>query len=189
MRKNSELRAIARSQLQGSWLAAVLIMLVFCGIIFASGFVVIGPWIVGGPLTLGLISYFVKKAKGEPAELENLFDGFKLSFGPSVLLYLLQNIFIALWSLLFIIPGIVKSLSYSMAFFILRDNPGIEATDAITRSRKMMVGYKGKLFVLHLSFLGWGLLCILTLGIGLLWLCPYMYLSIAHFYEDLKEKN
>jgi len=188
MKKNRELRALARSQLHGNWLATVGMVLIYFILLGISGSVIVGPLILGGPLMLGFMGYFLIKARGKQAELENLFDGFKL-FGTSFVLYLLQGIFLSLWFCLLIIPGIVKSLSYSMAFFILRDNPQIKATEAITRSRKMMKGYKGKLFGLHLSFIGWGILCILSLGIGFLWLCPYVNLSIANFYEDLKKNQ
>jgi uncharacterized membrane protein len=185
MIENYELKAMARKQLQGSWLAAVGMSLVYFIVTGISSSVVIGSIVLGGPLTLGFIGYFIKKARGESVKLENLFDGFKL-FGTSFLLYLLEIIFIGLWSCLLVIPGIVKCFSYSMAFFILHDNPDIGAVEAITRSRKMMAGYKGKLFGLCLSFIGWALLCCLSLGIGFLWLCPYISLSMANFYEDLK---
>ncbi|MDR0495267.1 MAG: DUF975 family protein [Treponema sp.] len=186
MKENHELKAIARSQLQGGWLAAVGMFLVYSIIMGgASGFAVIGPLVLGGPLTLGFIGYYSKKARGEPVKIENLFDGFKL-FGTSFLLYLLECIFIGLWTCLFIIPGIVKCFSYSMAFFILRDNPDIGAAEAITRSRKMMDGNKAKLFGLCLSFIGWGILCCFSMGLGFLWLCPYISLSVANFYEDIK---
>lgn len=188
MKENSELRAIARQQLNGGWLAAVGTLLVYSLIIGGSGIAGIGPLILGGPLMLGLTGYFLKKARGESVKLENLFDGFKL-FGSSFLLYLLRGIFIVLWTFLFIIPGIIKSFSYSMAFFILRDNPDIGAAEAITQSRKMMTGWKGKLFRLYLSFIGWGLLCCLSLGIGFLWLYPYIKLSVANFYENLKQNQ
>ena len=188
MKDNRELRALARSQLHGSWLAAVGLVLVYGIILGISVLVVVGPIILGGPLALGFLGYFSRKARGEQAKLGNLFDGFKL-LGKSLSLFLLKGIFLALWSCLFIIPGIVKSLSYSMAFFILRDNPNIKATEAITRSRKMMNGNKGKLFGLYLSFIGWGILCILSLGIGFLWLIPYINLSVANFYEGLKQNQ
>jgi uncharacterized membrane protein len=188
VKKNRELRALARSQLHGSWLAAVGMVLVYCIILGISSAVVVGPLILGGPLTLGFLGYFSKKSRGEPVKLENLFDGFKL-FGTSFLLYLLEGVFLVLWFCLLIIPGIVKCFSYSMAFFILRDNPDIGALEAITQSRKMMKGYKGKLFGLCLSFIGWGILCCLSFSIGFLWLCPYISLSIANFYEDLKQNR
>jgi uncharacterized membrane protein len=91
--------------------------------------------------------------------------------------------------LLFIVPGIIKTLSYSMAFFILRDNPDIGASAALTASREMMNGYKGKLFWLYVSFIGWILLSALTCGIVLLWVKPYMTLTLANFYEDLKKNR
>ena len=188
MRENRELRAAARSQLHGSWLAAVGVVFIYAAIISASGFVVVGPLVLGGPLTLGLIGYFLKKVRGQEVKFEDLFDGFRL-FVSSFLLYLLEVIFLSLWSALFLIPGIVKSFSYSMAFYILHDNPDIGAAEAITRSRKMMHGHKGKLFKLCLSFIGWGLLCCLTLGIGFLWLCPYVTVSVTNFYEDLKKNQ
>jgi len=188
MKENREIRALARSQLHGRWLAAVGMFIIFGVILSVSSFIVIGPLVLGGPLLLGFYGYYIKMARGETAKLENLFDGFKM-FGSSFLLYLVETIFICLWTLLFIIPGIVKCFSYSMAFFILRDNPEIGALEAITRSRKMMNGYKGKLFGLSLSFIGWWLLSILTLGIGLLWLGPYISASLANFYEDLKQNQ
>ena len=189
MKRNSELRALARSQLKGSWLAAVGVVLIYVIILGASNILpLIGFLVIAGPLTVGFLGYFLKKARGETAEIENLFDGFKL-FLKSFLLCLLQVVFITLWSLLFIIPGIIKCFSYSMAFFILKDNPEIGTMEAITRSRKMMSGHKGKLFGLCLSFIGWAFLCTLTLGIGFLWLYPYMTLSMANFYEDLKKSQ
>ena len=189
MKTNSELRALARSQLKGSWLVAVGVILIYFILFGASNILPgIGALVITGPLTFGLMSYFLNKVRGEPAEFENLFDGFKV-FIKSFLLGLLQFIFITLWTLLFIVPGIIKSFSYSMAYFILKDNPDIGANEAITRSRKMMAGHKGKLFGLCLSFIGWILLCCLTLGIGFLWLYPYMVLSVANFYEDLKKSQ
>jgi uncharacterized membrane protein len=188
MKENSELRAIARSQLHGGWLAAAGMVFVYSIIMSASACTAIGSLILGGPLTLGFVGYYLKKARGESVKLENLFDGFKV-FGTAFLLCLLEGIFLALWTCLFIVPGIVKCLSYSMAFSILRDNPAIGAAEAITQSRKMMLGYKGKLFGLYLSFIGWGFLCCLSGGIGFLWLCPYISLSVANFYEDVRRNQ
>jgi len=185
MKTNSELRAMARSQLKGSWLAAVGVFLVYIIIIGLSSFLFIGPLILSGPLFLGYTGYFLRKARGKTAKLENLFDGLK-QFFPGLLLYVLQAIFLTLWFCLLIIPGIVKSLSYSMAFYLMKDHPSIGAFEAITQSRRMMDGYKGKLFLLYLSFIGWGILCCLTFGIGFLWLVPYMSASLTNFYEALK---
>ena len=91
-----------------------------------------------------------------------------------------------LWSLLFIIPGIIKSFSYAMTPFIIEEYPELTATEAIHRSRMMMRGHKFDLFWLLLSFIGWGILNIFTLGIGTLWLVPYMETSMAAFYGEVK---
>ncbi|MDR2630827.1 MAG: DUF975 family protein, partial [Spirochaetaceae bacterium] len=157
MKENAELRTMARAQLKGTWLAAVGMFLVFSIILGFSSLVFVGPLIIGGPMLLGYTGYFLKKSRGETVKLENLFEGFN-QFASGFLLYLLQGVFIMLWTCLLIIPGIIKSLSYSMAFYILKDNPNIGALEAITQSRKIMAGYKGKLFGLYLSFIGWGLL-------------------------------
>ena len=83
-------------------------------------------------------------------------------------------------------PGIVKSLAYAQTPYILLDNPKLSTVEAIHLSREMMFGYKGKLFLLLLSFIGWGILCIFTCGVGFLWLAPYMQSSMAAFYEDVR---
>ena len=99
---------------------------------------------------------------------------------------LLMHIFIILWSLLLVIPGIIKMFSYAMTPYILEENPELGANEAIDRSRAMMKGHKFDLFYLYLSFIGWFILCCLTLGIGFLWLTPYMETATAAFYEDVK---
>ncbi|MDR1388652.1 MAG: DUF975 family protein [Treponema sp.] len=188
MKKSAELRALARAQLKGTWLAAVVVCLVYSVILGLSSLIVVGSLVLGGPLALGYAGYFLKKSRGEPAKLEDLFDGFE-QFGSAFLLGLLQFIFITLWFCLLIVPGIIKCFSYSMSFYIMKDNPNIGALEAITQSRKMMAGHKGRLFCLGLSFIGWGLLCCLTFGIGVLWLAPYISASVANFYVDLKSHH
>jgi len=188
MVSNKEIRALARAQLKGGWLTAIGVFLVYFILVSASSALVVGPLILGGPLFLGLVVFLLNKVRGENAAFENLFDGFQ-RFVPALILYLLQTIFIILWSLLLIVPGIIKSFSYSMAFFILRDNPEISANDALKQSITMMKGNKWRLFCLYLSFIGWMILCVFTFGIGFLWLCPYIYLSHANFYEELKKSQ
>jgi uncharacterized membrane protein len=97
-------------------------------------------------------------------------------------------LFVFLWSLLLIIPGIIAALSYAMAFYILADDKEktVKAMEAIDKSKVMMYGYNWKLFCLGLRFFLLSLLCILTLGIGFLWLMPYMQVSLAKFYDDVK---
>ena len=126
------------------------------------------------------------KRTGEDVKIEGLFDGFK-DYGRVFLTSLLQNIYTFLWTLLLIIPGIIKSIAYSQTFFVLKDNPELKNNAAIERSMAMMEGHKMEYFCLMLSFIGWILLSILTLGIGLLWVTPYMSTAMAHFYEYVKE--
>ena len=99
---------------------------------------------------------------------------------------LLVYVYTALWTLLFIVPGIIKGLAYSLTPFIVKDNPQLSPNQAINLSMKMMKGHKFDLFYLYLSFIGWIFLAILTLGIDLLWVIPYMQTSMAAFYLDVK---
>lgn len=89
--------------------------------------------------------------------------------------------------ILFIIPGLIAALSYSMTFFIIADDNSIDGFEALKKSKQMMKGYKWKYFCLNLRFLGWLVLCILSLGIGFLWLIPYVQVTNANFYEDIKD--
>ncbi|MBQ9660495.1 MAG: DUF975 family protein [Bacteroidales bacterium] len=101
----------------------------------------------------------------------------------------LAGLKVALWTCLFFIPGIIMGFAYAMTPYILEEHPEIGAWEASTRSRDMMRGHKFDLFYLYLSFIGWILLAILTCGIGLLWLEPYMQGSVAAFYNDLKAEQ
>lgn len=98
---------------------------------------------------------------------------------------LLETVYVFLWSLLFVIPGIMASYSYAMTSYILAENPEMAPSDAIARSKEMMAGNRWRLFCLHFSFIGWGILSALTLGIGNLWLTPYKQAATAAFYQDL----
>ena len=97
----------------------------------------------------------------------------------------MTSLFVTLWSLLFIIPGIIASYRYALAPYLMTENPEIGVMEAISRSKELMRGNKARLFCLQFSFLGWILLCILTLGIGSLWLSPYMKAAEAAFYLDV----
>ncbi|MFA6999492.1 MAG: DUF975 family protein [Candidatus Paceibacterota bacterium] len=183
---------MARESLKGKWTVAVLSGFIVFVISMALGFIPILGQVVSllitGPFMLGASILFLSIARGQQAEVEQIFHGFN-NFGKALLTYILMIIFIILWSLLLIIPGIIASISYSMTFYILADNPSIGANEAIDRSKKMMNGYKLKMFGLSLLFLLLGILCIFTLGIGFLWLYPYAQVTMAKFYEDIKDGN
>jgi len=194
IKTNSQLKLSAREQLKGNWGTAILLCLIFSIICGLPGPIMtnINPYIgqilgilITGPLTLGLSKCFLKLIRHEPFMFENLFDGFK-NFSTSLIAQILTVIFVFLWSLLLIIPGIIASYRYSMVFYILSDNPETSAMEALNSSKEMMLGSKWKLFCLHLSFIGWGILGLFTLGIGYLWLTPYIYCSTANFYENSK---
>ena len=141
--------------------------------------------LIAGPLALGISIFSLNIARNTEARFEQIFDGFR-NFKISFVAYLLTILFIFLWSLLLIIPGIIAALSYAMTFYIIADDESIEPMAAIDKSKKMMYGYKWQLFFLGLRFFGLALLCILTLGIGFLWLIPYMNITVAKFYDDIK---
>lgn len=143
----------------------------------------IAQFVIGGTVRLGYCKYLLKVHDGEEGEASDLFSEFD-RFGDGFVLNLLTPIYIFLWSLLFFIPGIVATYRYAMAPFILQENPGMSARDAIKASKEMMDGRKGDLFFLNLSFFGWMLLNALTLGIGSLWLNPYMNAAYAAFYRE-----
>lgn len=136
-------------------------------------------------MAIGLATYSLALARDEDANINQLFEGFN-KFGLALAAYFLMLVFILLWMLLLIIPGIIAAFSYAMTFYIIADDESIDAMEAIDKSKAMMDGYKWKYFCLALRFVGWALLCILTLGIGFLWLVPYMQVSNAKFYEDVK---
>lgn len=137
------------------------------------------------PMSWGVTITFLEVSRGMKVNYGNLTKGYH-DFTRIFLTILLKGIYTLLWSLLLIIPGIVKSYSYAMTEFVLVDRPDLAYNEAIEESMRLMQGNKWRLFVLDLSFLGWALLCILTLGIGYLFLAPYMEVAHAHFYADLK---
>ena len=143
---------------------------------------------IGGPMTLGISYFALAISRNQEARFEQLFKGFN-NFGTALGAYLLMAIFVILWMLLLIIPGIIAAISYAMTFYIIADNPSIQVMDAIDKSKKMMYGYKWKFFCLNLRFLGWAILCLFTLGIGFLWLIPYMEISFAKFYDDINGRQ
>ena len=190
---NRDLMRMARESLRARWGLGVGIMLLYQLIVSGvSGFIpVVGPLaclIIAGPMSVGLCLVFLSVARRAEANVGQLFHGFN-RFGTALGAYALMCLFILLWSLLLIIPGIIAGYAYSMTFFIIADDRSVKALDAITRSKEMMRGKKWKLFCLFWRFFGWALLCILTLGIGYLWLGPYMQTSIAHFYDDVRQRR
>lgn len=155
----------------------------------ASVLVVVGlvQFIIGPFISLGLIQYNLDMLDKKDPDLGVIFSRSSM-LGKALWLKIRGSIFIILWALLFIIPGIIKSYSYSMAGYILEENPEISAKEAMTVSMDMMRGNKFRLFCLQFSFIGWGILCGLTLGIGFLWLSPYMNAAYTAFYNEVSQQ-
>lgn len=209
-----DLKRRASEQLKGQWLQAGivcfiawLLTLAFTGgnavhsmqTLWQNGEIVSVPvttssnglggllsFILMGPITLGVSGYFLKLIRKEGPIIEDMFKGFRF-FVKTFVLNLLITVFTILWTLLLIIPGIIAAFRYSMAYYIMMDNPELSAFEALSESKRMMVGFKFQLFLLAFSFLGWFLLGIVTLGIAFLWVNPYYETAKANFYQDLKE--
>ena len=152
--------------------------------VLSFSFVSILVGLVALVLNAGYYCYCFGILRREEMPYESLFDAFPFA-GKVILLSIVEGVFIFLWSMLFVIPGIIAAYRYSMATYIMAENPTIAPTEAIERSKALMDGRKGDLFCLDLSFFGWALLTVLTAGIGALWLTPYMAVSRAAFYRSL----
>ena len=188
MLPNRQIKTEAKAALSGNWGIAIGIWVVYLVLGAAIAFTFIGPIILSGVLAFGVMAAYLTLVRTKSTSFETLFSGFS-NFGTTCVVGILQTIFLSLWSLLFIIPGIVKTYSYSMTYYVLHDNPNLSASEAITESRRMMNGYKGKLFCLDLSFIGWFLLSALTLGLLGFYVLPYYNAARARFYEALKNKT
>lgn len=179
-------RKIAWSKLSGKWGVMALIALLECVIMGAAALVAgVGDLIVGGPITVGVMGCALAVANEQEVRIEDMFSEFK-NFLSTFLLFLINMVFIALWSLLLIIPGIIAELRYSMSYFIMKENPSIGVMEARKQSIDMMYGHKWQLFCLRFSFIGWILLSMLTFGILLFWVIPYMNVAEAEFYKNIK---
>ena len=200
MLTSKEYRQLAADTLQGKWGEVAIFTLVYIAIVGAASFspkYIVLPVsdLLSNIITLALLPmqwgyyvYFLAKTRQQKADIDYLFIGYK-DFGRIFGTLFLQSIYTCLWTLLLIIPGIIKAFSYAMTPYVLRDEPELSYDAAITRSSQLMRGHKAELFFLYLSFIGWALLCLLTLGIGFLLLMPYVRTAEAHFYENLLKEE
>ena len=215
---SSELRAIARRNLEGTWgisvgvalVAAILgglivgtgsninfnfnedtvrnlppiFWTVLLPLVSVAGLLSLAALILGGTVELGYAKFLLKQYDRKQLQFSDLFSQFE-RFGTGFAQKFLRTLFTVLWSLLFIIPGIVKGLSYAMTPFILEEHPEMTASEAIKASMRLMDGHKMDLFILGLTFIGWQILACLTMGIGFLFLNPYMNAAYAAFYRSI----
>lgn len=209
MTRNSEILRQARFDLQGRWgnfvLATLLMYMLTCAVSMPGAiYTTIRPvdtiisslqqngWslicaIVLAPMTWGYTVTYLRGRRGEELDVTSMFDGFRRA-GDYMRTYIVYILRVILWTLLLIIPGIVKSIAYSMTPYILHDT-NLTANEAINESQRMMLGHKWQYFFLQLRFIPWGILCILTLGIGFFFLVPYMQAAQAAFYENLRAEE
>jgi uncharacterized membrane protein len=211
MKTNQEYKNAALAVLNGNWAPVVVATIVMYIVSFVVQLItqpltvsadpesfqffalLIGASIVSMFVTVPLSVGYYNALNKLYVEVDNKVTSnmFTIGFG-RVLRYvggmLLMGIYVFFWMLFLVIPGIIMAIAYSLTPFILKDYPELSVGQAIQMSEKMMRGHKMRYFLLTLSFIGWGLLGILTLGIGYIWLTPYMYTTTAAFYQDVKNE-
>lgn len=190
----AELKAQAKAQIKGKIGMLFLISLIVALVSAAASWLlslipVVGSLaaavIVTPAFSLSLVRVYLSLTAGAQPEAKDAFSGFD-DFWAAFKVNILSGLFTFLWSLLFVIPGIIKSISYSMSMYILAENKGKGALECINESKAMTDGHKADLFVLSLSFIGWLLLGGITLGIAYIWVTPYMAATYANAYKLLK---
>ncbi|MDD4224032.1 MAG: DUF975 family protein [Candidatus Cloacimonetes bacterium] len=186
---NEQIRLEAREFLKDKWLNLALVWLIYGAILSlvpaTMGIGGIVPLIIGGPLMLGIARIFLKLWNRQDFQIEEMFQGFN-EFTRSLVAYLLIGLYVFLWSLLLIVPGIIAAISYSMTWFIMAEDRNIDAQEAMRNSKQMMEGHKTEFFMLMLSFIGWFILACFTFGLGFLLLSSYTTMASTIFYQRLK---
>ena len=202
MLSRPELKNNALSMLRGKWtqpVVATLIVTLVSGVTqggsqsHSATFITLGTLVallIAENLQYGFSVGMLRFNRGRENTVNEMISaGFKEDYGRVLGIMLLGTLFIILWCLLLIIPGIIKAYAYIMAPYIAEDNPELGPRECLRRSEALMYGHKMDLFILHLSFIGWILLGFLSLGIGLLWVTPWMEMAQVKFYEELKAEH
>ncbi len=189
-----QLKEMAKQQIKGKIGILFLITLII-GLIsgVASAILSFIPYvgslvssiIITPAFALSTVRVYLGLTKGMQPSAGDAFSGFD-DFWAAFKVQFLVGLFTFLWSLLFVIPGIIKTYAYSMSMYILAENKGKAALECIDESKKMTEGHKMELFVLELSFIGWALLGMVTFGIAYIWVIPYMNATYANAYNSLK---
>ena len=184
-----ELKAKAKEQIKGNLGSLILIFLIVLAASYLpnliAGIGTIVSIVVVPALTLAMYIIYLKLAAGEKPNIAEMFQHFD-KFWAAFKVSFFTGLFTFLWSLLLIIPGIIKGLGYSMAMYILAENPDMPALEALKKSQEMMDGHKMELFVLYLSFIGWFLLTAVTCGIASLYVTPFVNATMVNFYLNIK---
>lgn len=175
-----EMKAAAKQQIKGN-VGILFVIALLTSLITAT---VLGAILTPG-LSLSLTMIYLGMTQGKKAAVGDMFEGVR-HLGKAWWLNILMAFFVSLWSMLLVIPGLVKSYSYAMAPYILAENPELKAREALNESKRIMKGHKWDLFVLQLSFIGWELLGAITFGIAYIYVVPYMNAAVANFYNSVK---
>lgn len=138
------------------------------------------------PFTIAASGYYLNHIRGFNPEWKSLYKEGIDNYGSYLVTGVLVNAFTVLWSLLFVVPGIIKAIAYSQAKYVIHDNPRLKGKEAIEISKRMTNGFKGDLFSMYLSFIGWYILVGLTCGILSIYVTPYVETTAAMYYENLK---
>lgn len=186
----TELKSLAKEQIKGNIGTLFLINLIIFAVSFVCGLIptvgsLAATFVVSPAFSIALVMIYLDMVNGTKATVGAAFEGFK-HFWIAFKTTFLTGLFTALWSLLLVIPGIVKAISYSQAMYIVAEDPEISALEAINRSKAMMDGHKMDYFVLQLSFIGWNILASFTCGLLYIWLLPYMQATLTNFYNSIK---
>ena len=196
--ENNQIMKEAQESLKGKWgisIAACLIAgVITIMITILGGYLINEDWggnllslFVTPPIGVGLALFFLNIHSGNKLEIRTIFNPFKEVWLNSVLAYFMMIVIIIIGSILFIIPGIIASLMFSQVFYIIAEDNKIDPYNALVKSKKMMEGNKWKLFKIMLIILLLAIVCILTLGIGFIWLAPYQNAVYAKFYNVIKQ--
>lgn len=185
----AELKRRARNDMSGNMGMLIVCLVIIGALSAACNFIPFVGWIaslcITGPLSLGSAYIYLNLTRGFGPDVNILFSGFQ-RFVDTLVLWLLIGIFTFLWSLLLVVPGIIKAISYSQAYYILAEHPEMTAKEALDESIDMMDGHKMDYFVLYLSFIPWILLTTITCGLAGLYVIPYMTATFANFYLAIK---
>jgi len=184
----AQLKQRGKDVLSGNWGVVLVTLVINSALQGLAGAILpgLGALAISGPMTAGVASIYMTLQRDYEPSVEQLFSGFE-NFLNSFLTGVLKAVFTFLWSLLLIVPGIVKSMGYSQAFYLINDDPELEAMDALRLSEQLMDGHKMEYFLLQLSFLPWILLCVLVVPI--FYVAPYISATNAAFYDYLLSVN
>lgn len=175
----------AKQQLAGQWGNAAIASLIFILIMSAASSTYIGELLLCGPLSFGYILFMACLVDTKQNKLDLLFRGFN-RFVETLIAGLLYSVAVSVGTALLIVPGFIAATGLGMTFFIMADDANISGIDALKMSWNMMNGHKMELFCLWIRFFGWILLCIITCGIGFIWLYPYITATTLNYYRKLR---